>query len=120
MTRTFFIGSRRFLTWAIILTLCSAANAQSENRAISEVPIQDQSTASVRRLVKFSAALVDGAGRPVAGTVPVVFSIYAQQQDEKPLWTETQIVSVDPSGNFSALLGAATTGGLPLDQFQAN
>lgn len=112
----------RLLAWAIILPLCSAANAQLlENRTISETPQQSQrSKPAVPRLVRFSSALIDGAGRTIAGTVPVIFSIYAQQQDEKPLWTETQIVSADESGSFSVLLGAATTSGLPLDQFQTN
>ncbi len=121
MTTTFIKPIERFLAWTIILALYSTANAQLETRAISQSPIANSgATLSVPRLVKFSAALVDGAGRPIAGTVPVVFSIYAQQQDEKPLWMEIQVVPVDPLGNFSALLGAATTGGLPLDQFQAN
>jgi hypothetical protein len=122
MTTTLFIRPvSRFLTWAIILVLCSAAEAQLEERAING-GVQNQATKlpAVPRLVKFSSTLVDGAGRPVAGTVPVVFSIYAQQQDEKPLWTETQIVPVEPSGGFTVLLGATTAGGLPLEQFQAN
>lgn len=122
MRTTFINRIGRFLTWAIILVLCATASAQQlESRAISEsLLLNQEATPAVPRLVKFSAALLDGAGRPIAGSVPVVFSIYAQQQDEKPLWTETQIVPVEASGNFSALLGASTTGGLPLDQFQAN
>jgi hypothetical protein len=121
MTTTFIKLFGKVLAWTIILVLYSTANAQLESRAISESPLANSGTTlSVPRLVKFSAALVDGAGRPIAGTVSVVFSIYAQQQDEKPLWTETQIVPVEASGNFAVLLGASTTGGLPLDQFQAN
>jgi hypothetical protein len=112
----------RLLIWAIILVLCSAAQAQFEDRTIIDGVVQEQGTKlpAVPRLVRFASALADGTGRPIAGTVPVIFSIYAQQQDEKPLWTETQIVQVETSGAFSVLLGATTTGGLPLEQFQAN
>ncbi|HKV95668.1 MAG TPA: hypothetical protein VJW20_24195 [Candidatus Angelobacter sp.] len=106
----------------VILIVITPVIAPAQTRITQDVSAQPGSVAkdAVPRMVKFSGTLVDGAGRPISGTVPAMFSIYAQQQDEQPLWMESQIVTADASGEFTVLLGASTTEGLPLDQFQAN
>ncbi|HET9364027.1 MAG TPA: hypothetical protein VFP71_03470 [Candidatus Angelobacter sp.] len=106
------------LVFVLIVHVFAAAQMQVSDDVSTRIGTQAKNV--VPRMVRFSASLVDGAGQPVSGTVPAVFSIYAQQQDEQPLWTETQIITTDASGAFTVLLGASTTGGLPLDQFQAN
>jgi hypothetical protein len=47
------------------------------------------------------------------GVVNVTFSLYSAETGGTAVWSETQNVTVDNAGNFSALIGAGTTGGLP-------
>ena len=47
----------------------------------------------------------------------VTFSLFAEQVGGAALWLETQNVSVAEGGSYSALLGAATEGGIPQDIF---
>lgn len=47
------------------------------------------------------------------GVVNLTFSLYATETGGTAVWSETQNVTVDNAGNFSALIGAGTTGGLP-------
>src|SRR5205823_10375459 len=49
--------------------------------------------------------------------VPVTFAIYAAQEDNTPLWLETQDVTFGPGGNYTALLGSASHAGIPADLF---
>ncbi|HEY3382836.1 MAG TPA: tail fiber domain-containing protein [Vicinamibacterales bacterium] len=58
-----------------------------------------------------------GSVAPASGTVTVVFSLYAGQSDEMPLWHEVQTLVVDGGGRYSVALGAATPGGLPAELF---
>jgi len=72
---------------------------------------------SVPRVVNIS-----GIFRPADGGKPsrvevVTLAIYADETGGEPLWQETQSISVDPSGNYSLLLGATQADGVPLDVF---
>ena len=60
-------------------------------------------------LVRFSGVLAAGP----TGTVPVVFSLYREQADHLPLWTETQNVTVDADGRYTVALGLGSPDGLP-------
>ncbi|MFO0756540.1 MAG: fibrinogen-like YCDxxxxGGGW domain-containing protein [Byssovorax sp.] len=51
--------------------------------------------------------LFDAAGAPLAGTIGVRFSVYADPAGGAPLWTELQSITLD-DGYFSAALGADT------------
>ena len=77
------------------------------------------SSASAARLVKFSGTLRDGSRAPLTGTVGVTIAIYKEQQGGTPLWMETQNVSLDAQGNYSVLLGATQSDGLPLELFSS-
>ena len=59
----------------------------------------------------------DPAGKPVAGPVPVTFSLFAEQQGGLALWSETQIVQADGQGKYAAYVGPTDPSGLPLDLF---
>jgi hypothetical protein len=74
-------------------------------------------TASVPRLVNFSSFATDGQGKPVPGVAGITFAIYGQQSGGAPLWLETQNVTVDAKGNYTAQLGATKPSGLALDLF---
>lgn len=49
--------------------------------------------------------------------ITITFSLYELQEGDAPLWSESQVVQVDAQGHYTALLGANTPGGLPLDLF---
>jgi hypothetical protein len=74
---------------------------------------------SVPHLVQFSGTLKDAAARPVSGVVSVTFAIYGEQDGGTALWSETQNVTADANGHYSATLGTANATGLPDDLFAA-
>ncbi|MBI3404742.1 MAG: hypothetical protein HY046_04725, partial [Acidobacteria bacterium] len=78
-----------------------------------------QNTGAVPRLVKFGGTLREANGTARTGTVGVVFAVYAEANGGAPLWMETQNVSLDELGKYSALLGASTRDGVPLDLFSS-
>jgi len=87
------------------------------------LPLLAQTAASadsvVPGMVKFTGTLNDASGKPLTGTVGVTFSLYAEQTGGAPLWTETQNVQADKSGHYSAMLGSATSHGIPAKAFAA-
>jgi hypothetical protein len=74
-------------------------------------------SAVVPQLVNFSGKAVDAQGKTISGVAGVTFAIYKDQYEAAPLWMETQNVTADSRGNYTAQLGAATASGLPLDLF---
>src|SRR5579863_1587417 len=75
------------------------------------------SEAIVPRLMKFSGDLHDAAGKPLNGPVDVTFSLYNTEAGGDALWFETQSVQANELGQYTALLGAMHTDGLPVDLF---
>src|SRR5262249_13048042 len=75
------------------------------------------SAPAVPRLVKFGGSIKNFSGQPVAGISGVTFAIYSSQQGGTALWMETQNVEPDTQGNYTVLLGATQSGGLPMDLF---
>jgi len=75
------------------------------------------SAAVVPQLVNFSGRAMDGKGNLITGISGITFSIYKEQFDGAPLWSETQNVTADAKGNYTVQLGAANAQGLPLDLF---
>lgn len=86
---------------------------------LSQEASVEQSTAVVPRLINFSGKLTDGQGRPIAGVAGVTFAIYKEQSQGAPLWMETQNVTADAKGNYTAQLGASKSDGLPQDLFSS-
>jgi hypothetical protein len=72
---------------------------------------------NVPKLVKFSGTATDEAGKPIIGLVGVTFSLYEDEQGGAPLWVETQDVQSDANGHYTAMLGASTSTGVPLEIF---
>jgi hypothetical protein len=75
-----------------------------------------QDVISVPHLVKFSGNI---AAAP-AGTVGVIFALYADETGGAPLWQEFQNVTVDGNGHYSAVLGSRSTSGIPVEVFSSN
>jgi trimeric autotransporter adhesin len=95
--------------------LCSLAAAQSVSS--SQISQTSQASAVVPRLVNFSGKAIDAEGKVLSGIVGASFSIYSEQSGGAPLWMETQNVTADARGNYTAQLGAIKPEGLPLDLF---
>ena len=87
------------------------------------LPLMAQRTPAdgvVPRPVNFSGKAADAQGKPIAGSAGVPFAIYRDQYDRDQYeggWIETQNVTVDAKGNYTAQLGATKAAGLPLDLF---
>lgn len=75
---------------------------------------------SVPRLVRFVGQLPihSRGGQPTApATRMVTFALYAQQEGGEPIWSETQIVNFDVSGQYSVMLGSSALAGVPVESF---
>jgi hypothetical protein len=79
-----------------------------------------QSKSDIPRVIRYSGTLKNADGSPRAGTVGVSFAIYAEELTTAPLWQEVQNVTVDETGHYSVLLGAARAEGLPDGLFATN
>src|SRR5208282_3032250 len=84
-------------------------------------PVSSQPAAgAVPRLIKFTGAVKDLTGKVPTGVVGLTFSLYELPQGGSPLWVETQSLSLDALGRYTALLGANSSEGLPLDLFTSS
>jgi hypothetical protein len=61
----------------------------------------------------------DETGKPLSGATGVTFALYADQNDQTPVWQENQTVQLDSGGYYSVLLGATNDEGLPQEVFSA-
>ncbi|MGH9522326.1 MAG: hypothetical protein ACRD3E_07320, partial [Terriglobales bacterium] len=75
---------------------------------------------TVPHTIKFTGRISNGDGTPRAGIVGVRFSLYADQEGGSAVWTELQNVQLDANGNYTALLGAQHTEGVPAELFTSN
>jgi hypothetical protein len=69
------------------------------------------------RLIRFNGRALSASGEPLSGVAGVTFAIYAEQNGGAALWQETQNLTTDASGRFSALLGAGNSAGIPVELF---
>jgi trimeric autotransporter adhesin len=74
---------------------------------------------TVPRLVRLTGVFHPANGLPVGTTESATLSVYREQQGGTPLWQETQNVSVDANGQYTAMLGATQNDGVPLDLFSS-
>jgi len=75
------------------------------------------SSSALPRLVRFAGTVKDLRGTPLTGAVGVTFALYSAETGGSPLWLETQNVTADSSGHYTALLGSTKPDGLPADLF---
>jgi hypothetical protein len=92
---------------AIILLGTLSLSAQNSTSAASSVP----------RLVNYSGKALDAQNKPLSGTVGITCAIYRDQEGGAALWMETQNVTADAKGSYTAHLGATKPDGLALDLF---
>jgi len=102
--------------FVIVSFLCAViCTTQSQTAAPNSGPGSTQ----VPRLIKFSGLAQDATHKPVSGVVGITFSLYKDQEGGSPLWIETQNVQADATGHYTALLGSASTDGVPLSLFSS-
>jgi hypothetical protein len=101
----------RLHTAVWLLSICSVISLYAQQAA------SPSANAIVPPVVKFSGALTDSSNKPMAGTVGVTFSLYKESQGGPALWVETQNVTLDKTGHYTAQLGSTTSQGLPADLF---
>ena len=74
-------------------------------------------TTPVPRLVRWSSSFRPTNGQPIAPIESVTLSIYQDEKDSTPLWSEIQNVTVDADGHYALLIGSTIPGGVPADLF---
>ena len=92
---------------ALVLSLTPLTVAQTSAQTASALP----------RLVRFGGTVKDLNGNPLTGVVGITFAFYSEQTGGGALWLETQNVTADSNGRYTALLGSTVPEGLPADLF---
>jgi hypothetical protein len=85
-----------------------------------EVEAQPAATATVPRLIRINGTVHDESGKPLTGNLDLTFTLYQDQSAQSAVWQEVQNLHLDSTGRFSALLGATSEAGLPLEIFSAS
>jgi len=98
---------RLFLLVSLCLSLVQLTFAQTSTATTSALP----------RLVRFGGTVKDASGAPLSGVAGITFALYAEQTGGAPLWQETQNVTADGNGHYTALLGVTKPEGLPAELF---
>jgi hypothetical protein len=113
------------LAVALFLSMSSAVAQRAKLAPLGDGPSNASDAAQsdvVPRLVRFNGQLPQLAGRPnqnASATRLVSFAVYAQAQGGAALWSESQIVTFDAAGAYSAMLGATILNGMPSDLFSS-
>ncbi|MGA2131298.1 MAG: hypothetical protein ABSH50_03210 [Bryobacteraceae bacterium] len=71
------------------------------------------------QLVTFRGTATNPDGKPRTGVAGVTFALYQEEQGGAPLWMETQNVTLDATGGYTAQIGATQPEGLPISLFAA-
>jgi len=94
-----------------VLLICLVVSVSAQQAAPTAA------NAVVPPVIKFSGVLSDMNSKALTGTVGVTFSLYKEAQGGAALWVETQNVTPDKTGHYTAMLGSTTSQGLPSEAF---
>ena len=103
-----------------VLTALYLQAQQPKVAADSAAVSAQDARVTIPRLIRFAGAISSPSGSSLAGTLQITFTLYRQEFDESPLWTEMQAVQVDEQGRYSVLLGATQAEGLPAELFSSS
>ncbi len=92
---------------SLVVALTPLVVAQTSSQTASALP----------RLVRFGGTVKDLNGNPLTGVVGITFALYSEQSGGATLWLETQNVTADNTGHYTALLGSTKPDGLPAELF---
>ncbi len=102
-----------------LVSLLILATVLTTLRLHAQEWISDAEGSSVPSVVQISGTLQNKMGKPLSGVVGVTFALYQNQLDGAALWMETQNVTANELGQFTALLGGSDPNGLPLELFSS-
>jgi hypothetical protein len=94
---------------SLVVSATPLTFAQTSTQTVSALP----------RLVRFGGTAKDLNGSPLTGVVGITFSLYTEQTGGAALWLETQNITADNNGHYTALLGSTKPDGLPADLFNS-
>ena len=106
------------LVWSLVAVVCSMTFSSLAQDSAS-VGAASASTVgdAVPGLVNYSGVLKDSTGKPVTGVTGVTFLLYKEEQGGSPLWIETQNITPDKSGHYTATLGSTKLDASLADSF---
>ena len=108
---------RTAIVFSIVVLSRMILLAQSSTSAPESATGNPSISSSVPLYIKFSATIRELDGSVKAGPQSVTFSLYSDGAEGGALWTESQTISLDARGHFSALLGAGSASGVPAPLF---
>jgi len=76
-----------------------------------------ETASALPRLVRFGGTVTEPKAKPITGVAGITFTLYSEQAGGAPLWMETQNLTTDANGHYTALLGATRSEGLPAELF---
>jgi hypothetical protein len=71
------------------------------------IVLMEVHAAGIPQMINYQGILLDSRGNPATGDYSIEFLLYDVEADSKPLWFETQTVTV-ADGLFNVLLGSVT------------
>ncbi|MFZ0322416.1 MAG: hypothetical protein WAL56_25030 [Candidatus Sulfotelmatobacter sp.] len=98
---------RKFLLFILCVSLTQLTIAQTPTETSSALP----------KLVRFTGTAKDLNSNLLTGVVGITFALYSEQTGGPALWIETQNVTADTNGHYTALLGSTKPNGVPADIF---
>jgi len=99
------------LPWTAAQTMSSAQSAPAPMAASAET--------AVPPMIPISGTALDSQGNALTSEKNVTFQIYKTEKGGESLFTETQTVTPDGSGQYKVQLGASLSGGIPIDLFSS-
>src|ERR1017187_690718 len=95
--------SYAFRLLTLVLALSASICAQQQANEVTTVP----------RLIRFNGSYHSASQAAQTAIVGATFSIYREQNDGAPLWSEIQNVQPDKDGNYTVVLGSSRSEGVP-------
>ncbi len=74
-------------------------------------------TLAAPTVFRLAGNLQTQSGEPRTGVVVLVASLYSEQTDVSPLWSEAHTVTLESTGRYSILVGSTLEGGVPAEYF---
>jgi hypothetical protein len=107
----------RKTAFSLVIILAMTGCVEQTVSAQSRTPIAATAQTVVPTIVPYSGATQAVDGKPLTGEVAMTFQLFKEETGGEPLWTESQQITVDPTGHYKAELGASLPSGLPLSTF---
>ena len=104
----------------LMLVVCSSGAAAGPRGNDGAAPQTPAASGLPPAFVRLDGAVKTAAGDARTGTVVLVVSLYANQTDATPLWSEEQSIVLDAAGRYTVFAGASRAEGLPKELFGGN